>query len=207
MHGPLTFLFLWGSEQDGQNAVVNTIYLKMLNHEHIFPSEWKSAWKCISLYQKRPGFIPGFKKNKQTKKPTIIQLDDWPWPPPPPHPRIRNLYYLWTSAKMGFPFDPGEKNKHNQKEAAKHSIYRLFPSILLKLRSSCLILQVQLFSCDQCVPITQSDIGGVWHDRAAVEADRSYIYQHIHCLHCSACLSVMFFGQDPTLSLCTYKVV
>lgn len=96
----------------------------------------------------------------------------------------------------------GKKNQPKRGCKTQH-----LPPVPFYSVSSCLILQVQLFSCDQCVPITQSDIGGVWHDRAAVEADRPYIYQHIHCLHCSACLSVMFFGQDPTLSLCTYKVV
>lgn len=34
-----------------------------------------------------------------------------------------------------------------------------------------------LFSCcDQCVPITQSDIGGVWHARVVMDYERSYIY-------------------------------
>lgn len=35
-------------------------------------------------------------------------------------------------------------------------------------------------SCDQCVPITQSDIGRVWHDRVVMDYERSYIYGYIY---------------------------
>lgn len=39
-----------------------------------------------------------------------------------------------------------------------------------------------LFStCDQCVPITQSDIGGVWHARVVMDYERSYIYTYLYC--------------------------
>lgn len=34
-------------------------------------------------------------------------------------------------------------------------------------------------SCDQCVPITQSDTGGVWYARVVMDYERSYIYKYI----------------------------
>lgn len=39
-------------------------------------------------------------------------------------------------------------------------------------------------SCDQCVPITQSDIGGVWHARVVMDYERSYISTHVY-IYCS----------------------
>lgn len=40
-------------------------------------------------------------------------------------------------------------------------------------------------SCDQCVPITQSDIGGVWHARVVMDYERSYIYIYSIYIYCS----------------------
>lgn len=62
-----------------------------------------------------------------------------------------------------------------------------------------------LSSCDQCVPITQSDIGGVWHARVVMDYEKKgHILIYIYCIYTVVLLAICdVLARTLLLSLCT----
>ena len=104
-------------------------------------------------------------------------------------------------------------NNNNNQNKCPQRFLPLFPLILWKLCSSRFILQVQICSspCDQCVPITQSDIDGVWHARVVMDYERSYIYIYIYLyiyLHTVVLLAICdVLARTLLYRFAQYKVV